>query len=83
MIITVWSVTHNLHPSGKLETLVFPTEQAAWICWVQLVGVAWNSWFGHDSKLYPGGDTAALILEAIPECPYRVQKTAHLVHINV
>lgn len=29
MIIEVWTVSHNTHPSGQIETIVFPNEQAA------------------------------------------------------
>lgn len=81
-MIEVWTVTHNTHPSGLIETLVFPNEKTAWICWVQLVGVAWNKWFGEDSKLYPGGDAAALIIETIPRFPYQVRKQKHPVNIK-
>jgi len=77
MITAVWSVTHNMHPSGKLETIVFPADQAAWVCWAQLINEAWDRWFGLDPKLYPGSDTAALILDAIPGMPHQVRKTKH------
>jgi len=81
MMQEFWTVTHNLHPSGKLETVLFPKEQPAWILWVQLIGEAWEKWYGRDPKLYPGGDAAALILEAIPGMlPYQVKKTKHLIY---
>jgi hypothetical protein len=79
---TVYSVSHNMHPSERIETLVFPTDQAAMICYVQLVGEAWRQWFGRDQPPYPEDPMQAYqILEVQAKFPWCINIKSHLVRM--